>query len=99
VIVIEGSASAHKPQKVHLPKSKVAVRLASPSTQLSALVGQAWDPGRASFQLVKSMAGRPRPQPGPASGFAGNGLVTIPVLKLLLRISNIVSGPFRNRRG
>src|SRR5690348_4995422 len=90
-IVIEVSASAQRPQKVHLPKSNETVRWYAASAKASAPVGQAAAPGRASFQLAKLISGRPRPNRGSVVlGAGGNGLVTIPVAKLLIKISNII---------
>src|ERR1051325_1384408 len=81
-----GSASAQRPQKMHLPRSSVAEGVLHFSPEEIAPVGQAAVAGRAAFQLAKSISGRPRrAAPWAAvAGTAGYAVVTMPVAKLLV---------------
>src|SRR5258706_10554729 len=60
VMRIAVSTSAHSPQKMQSPKSRVAVRVPSASAHAIAPVGQIAAAGRASSQCEKSISGRPR---------------------------------------
>src|SRR5258707_1307374 len=85
-----GSTSAQRPQKIHLPRSRVAARMPSRSSKKIAPVGHPPAEGRASVHSEKSISGRPRAALETSGGVTGYSVVTTPVLKLLRRISNML---------
>src|SRR5262245_14067043 len=83
------SASAHKPQKMQLPRSSLLARSPLPSSKLIAPVGQTAAAGRASAHLSQSISGRPRARLETSGGASGYFVVTTPVVRLLPSILNI----------
>src|SRR5438876_10022398 len=83
------SASAQRPQKIHFARSRVAARAPSTSLNEIASVGQTPAAGRTSFQLAKSISGRPRAWLETSGGVVGYRVVTTPVRRDLRRMWNM----------